>query len=100
MATHACDCTRQPLTHIPSHLGPCRTQFEAWLSVQAPGGHGLAAATPEQRRYDIVPIHGANRTMGDGLVAMWATKTPEEAHEILKEPDVTVTNQVCARTLQ
>ena len=31
--------------------------------------------------------------MGEGLVAMWATKTPEEAHEILKEPDVTVTNQ-------
>eukprot|EP00322_Chrysochromulina_rotalis_P028568 CAMPEP_0115832758 /NCGR_PEP_ID=MMETSP0287-20121206/2823_1 /TAXON_ID=412157 /ORGANISM="Chrysochromulina rotalis, Strain UIO044" /LENGTH=321 /DNA_ID=CAMNT_0003286153 /DNA_START=140 /DNA_END=1105 /DNA_ORIENTATION=+ len=76
-----------------SYISRFWTQFEAWLSMQTPSGSGLVPATPETRRYHIVPIHGANRTMADGLVAMWATRTPTDAYTLLSEPDVTVTNQ-------
>ena len=31
--------------------------------------------------------------MGEGLKALWATRTPQQAYDLLKEPDVTVTNQ-------
>ena len=75
-----------------SYISRFWTQFEAWLSMQAPSVNGLAAATLEEKRYAIVPVHGANATMGEGLVAMWASKTPTEAHKVLASPDVTVTN--------
>ena len=76
-----------------SYISRFWTQFEAWLSMQAPTVNGLAAATLEEKRYAIVPVHGANATMGEGLVAMWASKTPKAAYEVLASPDVTVTNQ-------
>ena len=53
----------------------------------------LAPARTEEQRFDIIPIHGANALMGDGLKVMWAERAPQEAHDLLKEPDVTVTNQ-------
>ena len=31
--------------------------------------------------------------MAEGLTAMWAKRTPKEAHELLAKPDVMVTNQ-------
>ena len=69
------------------------TQFEAWLSFQATSRDGLAPAAEGARRCTIVPVHGANSIMAEGLVAMWARRTLTEAHEVLAEPDVMVTNQ-------
>ena len=76
-----------------SYIGRFWTLFEAWLSMQAVSPEGLKPATPEQQRLDIVPIHGANNITGESLKAMWASRTPQEAYDLLKEPDVSVTNQ-------
>ena len=76
-----------------SYIGRFWTLFEAWLSMQAAHPEGLTPATREQQRFDIVPIHGANRLTGESLKSMGAEKTPKEAYDLLKEPDVTVTNQ-------
>ena len=69
------------------------TQFEAWLSFQTSTPEGLVPASVEARRSTIVPVHGANSIMAEGLTAMWAKRTPKEAHELLAKPDVMVTNQ-------
>ena len=75
-----------------SYIGRFWTLFEAWLSMQAVHPEGLTPATREQQRFDIVPIHGANKITGESLKNMWAERTPEEAYDLLKKPDVTVTN--------
>ena len=31
--------------------------------------------------------------MSEGLLSMWANKTPQQAHTLLSKADVTVTNQ-------
>jgi hypothetical protein len=59
-----------------SYISRFWTQFEAWLSMQTPKVTGLVSHAGEERRFEIVPIHGANRTMVEGPVAMWAKKTP------------------------
>ena len=41
----------------------------------------------------IVPIYNANRIIADYLKAMWANKKPQQAHDLLAHPDITVTNQ-------
>ena len=61
--------------------------------MQSPSIAGLRPAKPEERRFDVVPIHGASKHMGEALRLMWADRTPTEAHALLKEPDVVVTNQ-------
>ena len=76
-----------------SYIGRFWTLFEAWLSMQTAHPEGLKPSTSKEQRFDIVPIHGANKITGESLKIMWAEKTPHEAHELLKEPDVTVTNQ-------
>lgn len=45
------------------------------------------------KRCTVVPIMNANSILVSALRAMWANKTPEDAFEILKQGDVTVTNQ-------
>ena len=47
----------------------------------------------KSNRCTIVPVVNANSIIADYLRLMWANKTPEEAYDILKQPDVTVTNQ-------
>ena len=70
------------------------TQFEIWLAMQMATPSGLVAAPEGHRRWEIICIHNAAGTqVGDLLASMWADRTPEEAHAILKRPDVTVTNQ-------
>ena len=76
-----------------SYIGRFWTLFEAWLSMQIVHPEGLKPATPEEQRFEIVPVHGANKIMGESLTSMWAERTPQEAYELLAEPDVTVTNQ-------
>ena len=69
------------------------TQFEAWLSMQKSTPEGLRPAAPEERRCTVVPIKGANSIMVESLLAMWSHREPEEAYNLLKDDDVTVTNQ-------
>ena len=76
-----------------SYISRFWTQFEAWVSMQMATEHGLVPAPDEQRRYTIVPILNANAYIADALVGMWRNKTPQEAMEVLAQPDVVVTNQ-------
>ena len=40
-----------------------------------------------------MPIYNANTVIAGYLRTMWANKTPNEAYDILRQEDVTVTNQ-------
>lgn len=77
-----------------SYLGRFWTQFEAWLSMQVVSVHGLMPAPNKATmRCTICPILGANSNMADGLLAMWSARSPREAHDLLANDDVSVTNQ-------
>lgn len=76
-----------------SYISRFWTQFEAWASMQTATCNGLQAAALHERRFEIVSIHNASTTLQNELVEMWATKTPEQAYELLSKPDVTVTNE-------
>lgn len=56
---------------------------------------GLRASTVEERqaRCTITPISNANDELANSVRAIWATKTPREAHKVLSGPDIQVTNQ-------
>lgn len=53
---------------------------------------GLVAAAEGERRCRIQCIHNAMESAAAMLLEMWASKTAQEAHDILRKPDVTVTN--------
>ena len=85
-----------------SYVSRFWTQFEAFLAMRTVSATGLgslpdltaaAASSPLACRYTIVPLHNATMALAEQLVLMWAKKTPEEAHAVLSQPDVTVTNQ-------
>ena len=73
------------------------TQFEAWCSMQVPTPAGLKPAHgTRSKRSHIVCIQNAAEEPElhtQLLIRNWATKTPDEAHDFLSMPDVTVTNQ-------
>jgi hypothetical protein len=46
----------------------------------------------DSSRCTVAPIYNANSAICACLQAMWAEKTPAEAHEILAKEDVTVTS--------
>ena len=93
-----------------SYLSRFWTQFEAWLSFQAASTEGLVGVVHQRSghtsatspgsfssehpagRCTVVPIYNANSIMASYLQAMWAEKTPQEAHAILSQEDVTVTS--------
>jgi len=52
----------------------------------------LRCASEANRRCIIECIHNANKHTKLGLIEMWSNKTPEEAYNILKSEDVSVTN--------
>ena len=77
-----------------------QTQFEAWLAMQQTAEGSLKSCSVESsvERCTVVPIYNADNTLlrdvlPDALRKMWAVKTPDDAFEILKQEDVTVTNQ-------
>ena len=72
---------------------PGRTQFEAYLSLQAVSADGLVSEEPAKRRLTVRTVHNAPSMVGELLTAMWSQKSVEEAHAVLAQPDVTVTNQ-------
>ena len=61
--------------------------------MQQPTPEGLRPATEGERRWLIVPIYNATEAIGHALEQMWATRTPLQAIEVLRQPDVTVTNE-------
>jgi hypothetical protein len=86
LTTHACSSR--------SRRGVARrTQFELWLSIQVAEADGLRPATSETQRAHLTPIHSATRELAASLLQLWRTKAPQEAHDVLKAPDVRVTNQ-------
>ena len=57
---------------------------------------GLTNASEEERRVTVCCIHGARAVSAlqeKALVDLLAYKTPQEAHALLSNPDVAVTNQ-------
>ena len=55
--------------------------------------NGLDQAVESERRCTIKCIHNAPAAFEDALTAEWSTKTADEAYDVLKQPDVKVTNQ-------
>ena len=80
-----------------SYVSRFWTQFEAWLSMQFATPKGLKPAVgTKNARHHVVCIQNAaaqSELYSKALVDNWAKKTPEEAHDFLSKPDVTVTNQ-------
>ena len=76
-----------------SYVSRFWTQTEAWMSMQDASTSGIATASEEKRRYTIVPLHNASAKVSETLIDMWIGKGAQEAHDILAQPDVLVTNQ-------
>ena len=76
-----------------SYLSRFWTCFEAWMAMQTPSNDGLIKASDAERRWTTVPIYGANATLANGLEEVWAGRSAAEAIEVLRRPDVTVTNE-------
>ena len=72
---------------------PCVGQFEAWLSMQATSGGGLKPVGQGFQRCTAVPTLNATERDALRVLDLWAEKTPQQAHDTLELPDVTVTNQ-------
>ena len=75
-----------------SYLSRFWTQFEAWCSMQKCTTEGLLSAPEAERRAVVKCIHNAPPTMGKTLVGMWGNVNAQQAYEVLKRPDVSVTN--------
>ena len=66
------------------------TLYESWLAMQRVTPEGLA---PGGDRAAIACVHNADVAYDAArLRAVWATRTPAEAHAVLARPDVLVTN--------
>ena len=76
-----------------SYLSRFWTQFEAWLAMQMACKEGLRPAPDDKRRFQIRTILNGNSILGESLRSVWENKTPDEAHDVLAQQDVTVTNQ-------
>jgi hypothetical protein len=69
------------------------TLTEAWCSMQTATSMGLQPAEDTERRFTISCIHNATYDFAaKGLLDLVSTKTPEDMHNILAEPDISVTN--------
>ena len=83
--------------HIPCFLNlaaASQTQFECWLAFQRGSVVGLRAAKKGAERWKICCLWNAtDDSEGRKLAQLWGRAEPEEAVEILKRPDVTVTNK-------
>ena len=71
-----CICDTQAM-HPPIHISPCalyvdacRTQFEAWCSMQSATEDGLGPAPAAERRCTVVPILQATEGMASELIMM------------------------------
>ena len=69
-----------------------QTQFEAFLSMRQVTPDGLSSTDTHTQRCTVVCIHNAPEDFSTTIVRMWGHKSVLEAVEILKRPDVRVTN--------
>jgi len=76
-----------------SYISRFWTQFEAWLSMQSATASGLKPTSADGRRCTAVPTLNATQREAQGVLEIWAEKTPHQARDLLNLPDVTVTNQ-------
>ena len=76
------------------YLHLCRfwTCFEAWLSFQQCTEEGLLPAPAGKSRSTTVATLNGTETMTAHVAKMWSGRTPQQAHDLLRLPDVTVTN--------
>ena len=78
-----------------SYLSRFWTCYEAWLSMQRATEDGLQP-DPDNKRSWHVCIHaaeGVKDQLTSALVSLWGNKSTEQALELLRFPDLTVTNQ-------
>jgi len=80
-----------------SYISRFWTQFEAWIAMQMATPDGLRPAVGTKNvRHHIKCVQNAVEQADshiEMLQKVWATRTPQKAHEFLAKPDVTVTNQ-------
>ena len=61
--------------------------------MQQASDEGIRPAPEAARRCTVRNIHNAPIAFKDSLIEMWSAKSPQEAYDVLSQPDVTVTNQ-------
>ena len=83
-------CFFVSLISLVSHR---RTQFEAFLSMRSVTADGLSPAPESDRRCAVRCIHSAPIHFEQALFGMWASKTAQEAYDVLVSPDIEVTNK-------
>ena len=74
-----------------SYMSRFWTQYEAWLSMQSCTAEGLLPAP--KVRATIVPLYNANPLLAETLESIWSQKKPQDAHHVLADKDICVTNQ-------
>jgi len=76
-----------------SYMSRFWTSLESFLAMREVTASGLSAVTDvANRRFSVVCLHNAPPMFKEFLIKLWASSSAEEAHDILKRPDVTVTN--------
>jgi hypothetical protein len=80
-----------PTSHLLVHCAS--TQLEAWLSMQTVSAHGLTPAGVDQRRFAIKRLYDKHSICEELLINMWQSKSPLQAYETLRKPDVEVTSK-------
>ena len=63
------------------------------MAMQTPSIDGLIGARDGQRRWTTVPIYNATEYEPVGLERLWSSRSASMALEVLRQPDVTATNQ-------
>ena len=61
--------------------------------MQTVTADGLRPASGSAKRWKIVPVYSATEGLARELEKIWASRTPAQAIEVLRNPDVTVTNE-------
>ena len=77
-----------------SYMSRFWTSFESFLAMRTVTEQGLiTSSAAEAERMTVVCVHNATNDFRTFLMSMWQGKSCEEAHDIVKRPDVVVTNQ-------
>ena len=82
-----------PRSGQPHLTQSLRLSTTGHMAMQMACKEGLRPAPDDKRRFQIRTILNGNSILGESLRSVWENKTPEEAHDVLAQQDVTVTNQ-------
>ena len=78
-----------------TYFGRFWTSFEAWCAMQKTTPEGLTPVADGNVRYEIMCIHNAKNdpeTFRKMLVGQMASLSVQQAYDLLKKPDIVVTN--------